>query len=63
MRFVHAHHVQHWADGGPTDLENLVLLCGYHHRFLHEHEWTIEVDPNGRHAYREPNGTVYPPPK
>ncbi|MET0697296.1 MAG: DUF222 domain-containing protein, partial [Acidimicrobiia bacterium] len=37
--FVHAHHKTHWADGGPTDLDNLILLCGYHHRFLHEHGW------------------------
>ena len=35
-RFVHAHHVRHWAHGGPTRLENLVLLCGFHHRLLHE---------------------------
>jgi hypothetical protein len=35
-RFVHAHHVQHWAHGGPTRLDNLVLLCGFHHRLLHE---------------------------
>jgi hypothetical protein len=35
-RFVDAHHVQHWAHGGRTSLDNLVLLCSFHHRLLHE---------------------------
>ena len=35
-RYVHAHHVKHWAHGGRTRLDNLVLLCGFHHRLLHE---------------------------
>ncbi len=34
-----AHHIQHWADGGPTSLENLRLLCRRHHRIAHESEW------------------------
>ena len=59
--FVHAHHRTHWADGGPTDLDNLILLCGYHHRFLHEHGWTIENDGYGKHVFRKPDGQVYPP--
>ncbi|WP_374929901.1 DUF222 domain-containing protein [Kytococcus sedentarius] len=33
--WCHAHHVRHWADGGPTDVENLALLCGRHHRVVH----------------------------
>jgi hypothetical protein len=32
---AHAHHIQHWLDGGPTDLRNLILLGGFHHRLLH----------------------------
>lgn len=51
-RHLHAHHVIHWADGGPTDLANLVLLCGHHHRFIHAHGWRIEVRRDGRHRYR-----------
>jgi hypothetical protein len=39
-RFIHAHHVRHWAHGGPTRLDNLVLLCGFHHRLLHEGGFT-----------------------
>jgi len=34
----HAHHVRHWIDGGPTNLDNLTLLCPAHHRYLHEQE-------------------------
>jgi len=35
-RFVDGHHIRHWADGGATRLDNLVLLCRHHHRLLHE---------------------------
>lgn len=53
-RHLHVHHVEHWADGGRTDLDNLVALCGFHHRFVHQHGWTIEVRADGRHRFREP---------
>ncbi len=46
--FTDAHHVRHWADGGPTDLSNLVLLCRQHHRALHAGYWTICPDPGNR---------------
>jgi Domain of unknown function (DUF222)/HNH endonuclease len=59
--FVHAHHITHWADGGATDLDNLILLCGYHHRFLHEHRWEIEDDGYGKPVFRRPDGRIYPP--
>ncbi|MBD0323921.1 MAG: DUF222 domain-containing protein [Aldersonia sp.] len=42
-RWCHAHHIRHWADGGPTELANVVLLCGYHHRLMHHSEWECEV--------------------
>jgi len=61
--WVHGHHLQHWADGGPTNLENLILLCGFHHRFLHEAGWTIEGDPAGKLIFRRPDGRSYPPPR
>lgn len=51
-RHLHAHHVRHWADGGPTDLANLVLVCGFHHRFVHAADWHIEVRADGRHLFR-----------
>jgi hypothetical protein len=33
--FLQVHHIVHWEDGGPTDLNNLVTYCGFHHRFVH----------------------------
>ncbi|MBO0678791.1 DUF222 domain-containing protein [Mycolicibacterium sp. S2-37] len=40
-RGLHAHHLQHWEDGGPTELSNLALLCPYHHRAHHRGDITI----------------------
>lgn len=53
-RHLHAHHVRHWADGGPTDLDNLVLLCATHHRFVHDHGWSVRYDGRGRFAFAPP---------
>ena len=36
-----AHHIRHWADGGPTKLWNLILMCRRHHRLLHEGGWRL----------------------
>ena len=41
VRRTQAHHVQHWAEGGRTDLANLVALCRFHHRRLHEGAYRI----------------------
>ena len=43
--FTDVHHVEHWAHGGATDLENLVTLCGRHHRAVHELGWVIRGTP------------------
>jgi len=40
-----AHHIRHWADGGPTSLDNLVLLCRKHHTLTHQTPWTVGLDP------------------
>ena len=45
--FANAHHIVWWSRGGTTDLENLVLICGFHHRLVHEHGWTIERTADG----------------
>jgi hypothetical protein len=42
--YCDAHHVVHWADGGPTDVGNMVLLCRHHHRTLHMGHWVIHPD-------------------
>jgi hypothetical protein len=43
-RFVDGHHLRHWADGGGTRLDNLVLLCRHHHRLLHEGGYYVVKD-------------------
>jgi hypothetical protein len=43
-----AHHLVHWLHGGPTDLDNLALLCRAHHRAVHEGGWRLGRDPDGR---------------
>ena len=45
-RYVDAHHIKHWADGGETRLDNLITLCRFHHRQLHLGEFTITPDGN-----------------
>ena len=51
-----AHHVVHWADGGPTALSNLILLCRRHHRLVHQ-GFGLELE-GGRAVFRRPDGTV-----
>ncbi|MDQ3296221.1 MAG: HNH endonuclease [Myxococcota bacterium] len=45
--FLEGHHIEHWADGGETKLSNLIACCDYHHRFVHEHGYRIELRPEG----------------
>ena len=58
-RFVDAHHIEHWADGGETCLDNLVLLCRHHHRLLHEGGYSIER-ADAAIVFRDPMGNVIP---
>ncbi|MEU3621026.1 HNH endonuclease [Amycolatopsis coloradensis] len=46
-KHCHAHHIEHWADGGRTDLRNLVLLCGFHHRLIHHDDWQVRIAADG----------------
>jgi hypothetical protein len=41
-----AHHIVHWVDGGPTSLDNLVLLCQRHHTLIHHGEWAVRLGPD-----------------
>ncbi|MEO5711834.1 MAG: DUF222 domain-containing protein [Nocardioidaceae bacterium] len=41
-----AHHIHHWADGGTTKLDNLVLLCRTHHTVVHTTPWRVRIDPH-----------------
>ncbi|BDE12995.1 hypothetical protein MKCMC460_18550 [Mycobacterium sp. 20KCMC460] len=66
-RGLHAHHLQHWEDGGPTELHNLALVCPYHHRAHHRGLITLTgpadqltvTDSNGRPL---PTGSLARPP-
>jgi hypothetical protein len=56
QRYVDAHHIEHWADGGETKLSNLVTLCRLHHRLVHEGEIIIEALAGGGWRFLHPDG-------
>jgi hypothetical protein len=56
-RFTEAHHIVWWRHGGRTSLDNLMLICSFHHRLVHEYGWTIERASDGAVAWRRPDGT------
>ncbi len=45
--WCHGHHVTAWIDGGPTTLANGVLLCGHHHRLVHQGSWSVRIADDG----------------
>jgi hypothetical protein len=57
--FTDAHHVEHWLDGGETNLDNTVLLCRRHHRALHEHGFAVERVGEAI-VFRDPRGREIP---
>jgi hypothetical protein len=57
--FANAHHIVWWSRGGTTDLENLVLICGFHHRLVHEHGWRVERGLDGRVKWFRSDGSRY----
>src|SRR5215211_2008681 len=59
-RFLHAHHIDHWAHGGRTDLSNLVQLCSHHHRLVHDGGYRIERGPRGTLRFHRPDGRALP---
>jgi hypothetical protein len=59
-RYVDAHHVQHWCDGGETSLDNLVLLCRHHHRLLHQEGYEIVKHGEQQFEFLTPVGAAMP---
>ncbi|MDH4112535.1 MAG: HNH endonuclease [Actinomycetota bacterium] len=57
--FANAHHIVWWSRGGGTDLDNLVLICGFHHRLVHEYGWTVERSDDGRVLWFRADGARY----
>ncbi len=58
-RITHIHHMRHWEDGGPTDIDNGVPLCFYHHHLVHEGGWSVAYDVHsGITRFEGPHGQV-----
>jgi hypothetical protein len=62
-RFVEAHHIRHWAAGGETAADNLVLLCGVHHRLLHEGGYRMTRSDDGELRFFNSGGFALDPPR
>ncbi|HEY1005471.1 MAG TPA: HNH endonuclease signature motif containing protein, partial [Streptosporangiaceae bacterium] len=61
-RRVDLHHIQHWINGGRTDLANLISLCPWHHKLVHDRGYLIAAPPGGggAFAFYHPDGTRLP---
>jgi 5-methylcytosine-specific restriction endonuclease McrA len=60
LPFGQGHHIRHWANGGPTTLSNLALLCRRHHRAVHEEGYAVEREPGGELRFHRPDGRLLP---
>jgi 5-methylcytosine-specific restriction endonuclease McrA len=60
LPFGQGHHVRHWAQGGPTMLSNLAMLCRRHHRAVHEEGFQVDRQPDGVLRFRWPDGRPLP---
>ena len=54
--FTNVHHIEHWVDGGLTNLDNLVTLCGRHHRAVHELGWAVSGNADAVLTFTSPHG-------
>ena len=59
-RFLHGHHIQHWLAGGETSVNNLALLCTFHHHLVHEGGWSVERTADGELYFKAPDGHELP---
>jgi Domain of unknown function (DUF222)/HNH endonuclease len=67
-RFTQAHHIRWWEHGGRTDLDNLLLVCTFHHKLVHEYGWAVMRETDGTTRWFHPDGVPYragpaPPPE
>jgi hypothetical protein len=60
VRVAQGYHLRHWAQGGPTTLSNLALLCRRHHRAVHEEGYQVERRPDHRLRFLPPDGLELP---
>ena len=60
LRIAEGHHIHHWAQGGPTTLSNLAMLCRRHHRAVHEEGYQIAREADGTLIFRTPRGWPIP---
>jgi len=59
VTFTDTHHIKRWKpDRGPTDLDNLCLLCVHHHHLVHRGEWTMSGNANAELTFVGPSGRV-----
>jgi Domain of unknown function (DUF222) len=58
-RHLHAHHVTPWWFGGRTDVDDMILICSFHHKLIHDHGYRIRRLP-GRWEFLRPDGTTIP---
>jgi hypothetical protein len=59
-RFLHTHHIRRWTPHeGPTELDNLLMLCTHHHRLVHEGGWSIRGAPDESLMFVRPDGRDY----
>jgi hypothetical protein len=58
---LHAHHIVHWTRDGPTTLDNLIAICPYHHRLVHDQKWQLTGDPTNPTIHRPDRRPWQPP--
>jgi hypothetical protein len=58
-KYTDAHHIKHWARGGETKMSNLVTLCRFHHRKVHEGQVVVQVLDDGAIRFVQPNGESF----
>ena len=57
-RYADAHHIRWWRKFGETKLDNLLMLCSYHHHLIHRQDWQIRLLPNADAEFTTPDGRI-----